>query len=165
MINNITTYYVYAALLAFTSYWQDSMVPCVALCIGLRDSVAVLEVIEKFIYRLLRLMCSTVRPIYAESSREIPQLEHFGLRCQEDTDDTGSYCHQSQSQHRSLNVLPGASPDSTDNPHYQKIDLSLECTSLTRMLVWPCLDDKLAMKADSSHWGLSSSLSHMLTMR
>ncbi|GJW65935.1 hypothetical protein Tco_0117819 [Tanacetum coccineum] len=26
------------------------------------------------------------------------------------------------SQHRSLNVLPGASPDSTDNPHYQRLD-------------------------------------------
>ncbi|GJV47060.1 putative ribonuclease H-like domain-containing protein [Tanacetum coccineum] len=49
-----------------------------------------------------------------EMCQQTTQLEHFGLRCQEDTDDTGLYCHQFQSQHRSLNVLPGASPDSTD---------------------------------------------------
>ncbi|GKD94264.1 hypothetical protein Tco_1374101 [Tanacetum coccineum] len=57
--------------------------------------------------------------------QQIPQLEHFGLRCQEDTDDTGSYCHQSQSQHRSLNVHPGASPDSTDNPKAWWVDCEL----------------------------------------
>ncbi|GJT94472.1 hypothetical protein Tco_1089990 [Tanacetum coccineum] len=88
------------------------------------------------------------RKLY-QMCQQIPQLEHFRLRCQEDTDDTGSYCHQSQSQHRSLNVLPGASPDSTDNPHYQRFDCHYECY-LNEWIVVALVDDNVGHESDSS---------------